>query len=135
MVRRRDLRAFDMDLAGSPDLFPPLAALACFCRGTTRLAGAGRLRHKESDRASALMIEFGRLGAEVLLDGDTLVIRGGALVGGAADPHGDHRVAMALAVAALRAEKDVVIEDAGCVDKSYPRFFEDLGAVGGRIHE
>jgi 3-phosphoshikimate 1-carboxyvinyltransferase len=135
MARRRDLRAFDMDLAGSPDLFPPLVALACFCRGTTRLAGAGRLRHKESDRASALMIEFGRLGAEVLLEGDTMAIRGGALEGGVADPHGDHRVAMALAVAALRAEKEVVIEDAGCVDKSYPRFFEDLGAVGGRIHE
>lgn len=135
VARKRDLRAFEMDLAGSPDLFPPLAALACFCRGTTRLTGAGRLRHKESDRAAVLQGELGRLGAEILLDGNTMLIRGGCLEGGVVDPHGDHRMAMALAVAALRAEKEVVIEDAQCVDKSYPRFFEDLAAVGGKIHE
>ena len=133
--RRRDLRAFAMDLSGAPDLFPPLVALACACEGTTRLEGAGRLRHKESDRASALRSEFGRLGADIRIEADSLVVRGGPLHGGTASSHGDHRVAMALAVAALRAGAEVAIEDAGCVGKSYPGFFEDLAAVGGRIHE
>jgi 3-phosphoshikimate 1-carboxyvinyltransferase len=134
-ARSRDLRAFAMDLTDSPDLFPPLAALACFCPGTTRLEGIDRLRHKESDRAAVLQAEFGRLGADIRLEGNTMAVRGGPLAGGTADPRGDHRMAMALAVAGLRAGKEVVIEEAECVDKSYPRFFEDLAAVGGRIHE
>jgi len=134
-VRRRDLRAFDMDLAGSPDLFPPLAALACHCEGTTRLAGAGRLRHKESDRAAALEQELGRLAAAVRVQGDILAVTGGPLHGGTASARGDHRIAMALAVAGLAASGEVGIEGAECVGKSYPRFFEDLAALGGRIHE
>jgi len=134
-ARSRDLRAFAIDLTDSPDLFPPLAALACFCPGTTRLEGIDRLRHKESDRAAVLQAEFGRLGADIRLEGNTMAVRGGPLAGGTADPRGDHRMAMALAVAGLRAGKEVVIEEAECVDKSYPRFFEDLAAVGGRIHE
>jgi 3-phosphoshikimate 1-carboxyvinyltransferase len=133
--RRRDLRGFTMDLSGAPDLFPPLVALACACEGTTRLEGAGRLRHKESDRAAALRSEFGRLGADIRIEADALVVRGAPLHGGTVSSHGDHRVAMALAVAALRAGAEVAIEDAGCVGKSYPGFFEDLAAVGGRIHE
>jgi 3-phosphoshikimate 1-carboxyvinyltransferase len=133
--RRRDLRAFAMDLADAPDLFPPLTALACFCEGTTRLEGVDRLRHKESDRAAALERELGRLGADLRVEGNALVVRGGPLGGGTASSRGDHRIAMALAVAGLRAGADVVVEDAQCVDKSYPRFFEDLAAVGGRIHE
>ncbi len=124
-----------MDLAGAPDLFPPLTALACFCEGETRLDGVDRLRHKESDRAAALEQEFGRLGADLRVEGNALVVRGGPLGGGTASSRGDHRIAMALAVAGLRAGADVAVEDARCVDKSYPRFFEDLAAVGGRIHE
>jgi 3-phosphoshikimate 1-carboxyvinyltransferase len=134
-VRRRDLRAFAMDLEGRPDLFPPLAALACFCAGTTRLEGAGRLRHKESDRAAALEEELGRLGAAIRIEGDTLAVTGGPLRGGPAASRGDHRVAMALAVAGLGAESEVAVEGAECVEKSYPRFFEDLAAIGGKIHE
>lgn len=134
-AKRRDLRGFEMDLDGTPDLFPPLAVLALFCEGTTRLAGADRLRHKESDRAAALEEELGRLGASVRREGGTLVVRGGPLRGGTASARGDHRMAMALAVAGLRAAGEVVIEGAECAGKSYPRFFEDLAAVGGRIHE
>ncbi len=132
---RRDLRAFSIDLMGAPDLFPPLVALACFCEGTTRLAGVDRLRHKESDRAAVLQEEFGRLGADIRLEGNDMLVRGGMLCGGTVDPHGDHRVAMALAVAGLRAAAEVVLEDAECAGKSYPEFFEDLAEVGGRIHE
>lgn len=134
-ARRRDLHAFAMDLAGAPDLFPPLVALACFCEGTTRLEGVDRLRYKESDRAAALIEEFGRLGAAIHPEGNALVIRGGSLRGGTATSRGDHRIAMALALAGLRAEGEVGIEGARAVEKSYPGFFEDLAAAGGRIHE
>ncbi|HMA46341.1 MAG TPA: hypothetical protein VKP11_03925, partial [Frankiaceae bacterium] len=133
--RRRDLRAFAMDLSVAPDLFPPLVALASWSEGTTRLDGVDRLRHKESDRAAALQSEFGLLGAEIRLEGNAMLVRGGGLRGGTVVPHGDHRIAMALAVAGLRADADVVIEEAECVAKSYPRFFEDLATAGGRIHE
>ena len=134
-ARRRDLRAFAMDLTGAPDLFPPLVALACSCDGTTRLSGIDRLKHKESDRAEVLRTEFGRLGAVIRCDGNDMLVSGGPLGGGDVDPRGDHRMAMALAVAGLRAGAEVSIVGAGCVGKSYPRFFEDLAAVGGRIHE
>lgn len=134
-VRGRSLRAFRADLTDSPDLFPPLAALACHCRGISYLEGAQRLRHKESDRAAALGTELTKLGGDIAVRGNTLVVKGTELRGGAVEAHRDHRIAMALAVAALRARDEVAIEGAECVSKSYPRFFEDLTAVGGDIHE
>jgi 3-phosphoshikimate 1-carboxyvinyltransferase len=109
--------------------------LACFTEGTTRLEGVDRLRHKESDRAETLRSELGRLGADIRIEGNAMVVRGGALRGGTAGARGDHRLAMALAVAGLRAGAGVAIDGAECVSKSYPGFFEDLEAVGGRIHE
>lgn len=128
-VRAAALRGFDFDATHCPDLFPPLVALACACEGTTRLTGAGRLKHKESDRATALVSEFVRLGARVELQGDALVITGGPLAGGQADSHGDHRIAMAVAVAALRSDRGVELTGESCVAKSYPDFFERLDAL------
>jgi 3-phosphoshikimate 1-carboxyvinyltransferase len=135
LVGKKDRRAFSFDATDSPDLLPPLVALACHCSGTSRLNGALRLRHKESDRAAALSEEFGRLGGRVAVREDVLEVTGGPLRGGVVHSRGDHRIAMALAAAALAAEGPVVIEDADCVAKSYPRFFEDLTSVGGRIDE
>jgi 3-phosphoshikimate 1-carboxyvinyltransferase len=128
-VEAGPLCAFDFDATDCPDLFPPLVALACSSHGTTRLRGAGRLLHKESDRAAALVEEFGKLGAHLVADGDTLCVVGGQLHGGAVGSHGDHRMAMALAVAALRTRGGVNLEGEGCVAKSYPDFFEDLDAL------
>jgi 3-phosphoshikimate 1-carboxyvinyltransferase len=105
-------------------------ALACACENTTRLKGADRLRHKESDRASALVEEFARIGAEVEPWGDSLLVRGGGgLPGGRASSRGDHRIAMALAVSALRTDGGVEIDGEGAVAKSYPDFFERLQAL------
>ncbi len=123
---RRPLRAFEFDATHCPDLFPALAALAAAADGTSLLRGVRRLRHKESDRAEAIRSEYGRLGIEVVIDDDTMAVRGGAVRGGRVSAHGDHRIAMSLAVAALRAGGEVVIEGAECVSKSYPSFFEDL---------
>jgi len=134
-VEGGDLRAFDFDASGSPDLFPPLAVLASFCRGTSRLTGVHRLRHKESDRAAVLVTQLAGLGGDVRTSGDSLEIHGRLLGGGTIDPHRDHRIAMAGAVAALGARTKVEILDSECVSKSYPGFFEDLEKIGVRFHE
>ena len=132
-VERAELRAFRFDLTDSPDLLPPLAALACHCEGTSLIGGAGRLRHKESDRGGALARELNGLGGKVAVHDDTIEITGAPMAGGRAGAHGDHRVAMALAVAAVGAGGPVSIEGAEHVKKSYPSFFEDLVAVGGEV--
>ncbi len=125
-VRASALRAFDLDLTDAPDLFPPLAALAARADGTSVLHGVRRLAHKESDRAAAIIEEFAKLGASVERSADELRIRGGRVSGGAASSRGDHRIAMALALLSLAADQPVTIDDAECVNKSYPTFWEDL---------
>ena len=125
-VNQSDLTAFEFDANDCPDLFPPLAVLALNCKGTTRIHGAERLRHKESDRAQAILRELGGLGANIKLDGDTMQITGGRLKGGRMHSHNDHRIAMAGAVAALNSENGVEISHEECVSKSYPGFFRDL---------
>lgn len=124
-VESAPLRSFIFDASDCPDLFPPLVALACACPGTTRLKGADRLKHKESDRAAALCEELAKIGAEVEPWGDSLLVRGGErMPGGRASSRGDHRMAMALAVAALWTDGGVEIDGEGAVAKSYPDFFE-----------
>lgn len=130
-VRQTELRAFDFDATDCPDLFPPLAALACHCVGTTRILGVDRLKHKESDRAAALVKELGALGADLRVEGNTMIVTGGPLRGSTVDSHNDHRIAMAGAVAALRSRFGAAIEGEGCVAKSYPEFFDHLAYLRG----
>ncbi|MBS3068994.1 3-phosphoshikimate 1-carboxyvinyltransferase [Candidatus Micrarchaeota archaeon] len=125
-VAKASLRALEFDATDCPDLFPPLVALACSCKGRSVLRGAGRLKNKESDRAAALVKEFTAMGAKVGVQGDEMRVEGGELKGGSVQSHGDHRIAMACAVAALASNTDVQIQDAQCVAKSYPNFFGDL---------
>jgi 3-phosphoshikimate 1-carboxyvinyltransferase len=97
----------------------------------------GRLKDKESDRAEALVTEFGKLGLSLRVDGDELVIPGveglpgGMLSGGLVSSRGDHRIAMAAAVAGLCANGRIGIEGEDCVAKSYPGFYEDLARIIG----
>ncbi len=129
-VRQRPLLAFEFDATHCPDLFPVLVALAAAADGTSILRGASRLTHKESDRAATLCEEYGRLGIEIgMKDPDTMFIRGGHVRGGTVRSHGDHRIAMSLAITALRAEQAITIEGAECVAKSHPSFFEDLEQI------
>ena len=132
-VSSAPLKAFAFDATDCPDLFPPLVALASRCDGTTVLTGASRLAHKESDRAGALAREFGRLGVGVRVAGDRMEVTGGEIAGGTVDAHGDHRIAMALATAALAARGAVSIAGSECVSKSFPMFFEDLHNLGARV--
>jgi 3-phosphoshikimate 1-carboxyvinyltransferase len=128
------MKGFDFDATDCPDLFPPLVALAAYCEGKTRIKGAGRLLHKESDRARSLTTEFGKMGVVINIDDDVMMVEGGrTLKGAAVHSHHDHRIAMACAVAALSADRDTVIEEAEAVNKSYPDFFDDLKKLGASV--
>ena len=128
-VKKNMLKAFEFDATECPDLFPPLVALAAHCNGITTIKGAERLKHKESDRAVALREEFGKLGVDIRIDGDEMIIRGGQVKGGKVNSHNDHRIAMAAAVTAVAAQSDVIIDGAQCVAKSYPEFFDDMDKI------
>lgn len=135
-VRQNELRAFDFDATHCPDLFPPLAALAAHCHGTTRIGGVQRLIHKESNRARVLQEEFYKIGVNIKADPTSMYITGPALMKtGEIDSHGDHRIAMAAATIALASRTPVKIAGAECVSKSYPAFFNDLKSIGGRYDE
>lgn len=125
-VAQNQLQAFDFDATDSPDLFPPLVVLAAYCHGQSKIMGISRLKAKESDRASALVEEFSKLGITITLHGDLMYIEGGTVNGGTVNAHDDHRIAMACAVAGLGANGNVIIEGSECVNKSYPEFFEHL---------
>ena len=112
-----------IDVSGCPDLLPPLAAAMAFAKGESRLTGAARLRLKESDRLAGMAGLLRALGGRVEEEPDGLRIAGSGLRGGVADPCGDHRLAMAAAVAALACREPVTIKDAECVEKSYPAWW------------
>lgn len=130
------LQGFHFDATDCPDLFPPLVALASCCQGSSFITGVSRLAHKESDRGLTLQQEFAKLGVDILLSGDVMGIKGVKTIRGA-DVHSrhDHRIAMAAAVAALRADGPVMIEKAEAINKSYPDFFEDLQKLGAGVRE
>lgn len=128
-VQSSILNSFYFDATECPDLFPPLVALAANCTGMSVIKGASRLHYKESNRAESLKSEFGRLGLDIRIEDDQMIIEGGKLKGGVVSSHHDHRIAMACAIAALQAEAPVLIEHAEVVNKSYPLFFEDLSIV------
>jgi 3-phosphoshikimate 1-carboxyvinyltransferase len=127
VVKSDNLKAFDFDATNCPDLFPPLVALAAYCKGNTTIKGVHRLLHKESNRAKTLQNEFAKMHVEVELNNDLMIIKGGKQVKGAkVTSHNDHRIAMACAVAALGAKGKTIIHEADAVKKSYPSFFEDI---------
>lgn len=129
-VTKRRLRSFSFDATNSPDLFPALAALAAAAHGQSTIIGTQRLLHKESDRAETIRQEYEKLGIEVdISEENVMKIRGGEIHPATVFSHNDHRIAMSLAVSALRCKGDVTIENAECVEKSYPTFFEDLESI------
>jgi len=128
------MNGFDFDATDCPDLFPPLVALAAGCTGVTVIKGVSRLAHKESDRGLTLQEEFGKMGIRIELDHDLMrIYADGQVKGAKVHSRHDHRIAMACAVAALKADGDVTIEQANAVKKSYPDFFRDLKKLGGAV--
>jgi 3-phosphoshikimate 1-carboxyvinyltransferase len=117
------------------DELPMLAALGPYTEQGIEIRDAAELRVKESDRLAALAENLRRMGATVEERPDGLRVEGrqaGRLCGAQIEPHGDHRIAMAFAVAALAAEGATVIRNADCAAVSYPAFFDDLERVAER---
>ncbi|MEP7142839.1 MAG: 3-phosphoshikimate 1-carboxyvinyltransferase [Ferruginibacter sp.] len=128
------LKAFHFDATDCPDLFPPLVALAAYCEGTTVIEGVSRLAHKESDRGLSLQAEFGKMGVEITLQADLMLVNGGnGIKAATVHSHHDHRIAMACAVAALKADGDTTIGEAEAINKSYPAFYDHLGKLGAVV--
>jgi 3-phosphoshikimate 1-carboxyvinyltransferase len=129
-----EMNGFYFDATDCPDLFPPLVALAAYCKGKTTIKGVSRLAHKESNRGLTLQDEFDKMGVTIDLEDDLMIVHGTGIVKGAdVHSHHDHRIAMACAVAGLKADSEMVIEEAQAVKKSYPDFWEDLKTLGASV--
>ncbi len=141
IIRRFPLISFEADLSDCPDLFPIVAVLAAFCGGTSRIDGVDRLAHKESDRGAAIVEMLTQMGVKTSVEGNTLVVEGRTLAqrsltgtllkGGDYTSHHDHRMVMALKVAALGADSPIVIDDEDCVGKSFPDFINVFANLCG----
>ena len=126
----------DIDVSQCPDLVPILAVLASLSKGTTRILNAKRLRIKECDRLSATASELNKIGANITELEDSLIIEGvSGFNGGHVNSHNDHRIVMALAIAATRASGEIFIDNYNAIEKSYPNFFDDYIKLGGDIVE
>lgn len=133
IVKKSKLHGISVDVSQYPDLVPPLAIAAAFAKGDTNITGALRLRIKESDRLSALAYNLTQLGIKTAQTQSSLTITGGRAAKGKIDSFGDHRIAMAFAIAAAASDGGISIKGAQSVEKSYPKFFEDFKALGGYV--
>ena len=132
-VKKGTLRGVTIDAEQIPDLVPILAVVAAVAQGTTNIIRAGRLRLKESDRLAVVCQTLKILGADITEHEDSLTITGVAsLTGGHVSSHGDHRIAMMAAIASTLSSGDVIIDEGRAVDKSYPAFYDDFSALGGK---
>lgn len=135
-VRHSQLKGIDIPEDQIPlaiDEFPVLFVAAACAEGTTVLRNASELRVKESDRIDAMAEGLSRLGVELETFDDGIRIEGGAIGGGVIDSHGDHRIAMAFAIAALRADSSIEILNCANVATSFPGFVELSSQLGIQI--
>ena len=128
------LKGADVDVGQTPDLMPILAVLMAFSEGTSMITHAERLQFKESNRLKAIYSVLYNLDADISYGGDWLSFTGKAfLEGGHVDSYGDHRIAMAAAVATCLCREPVYLSNPIAVTKSYPDFYKDFTALGGEI--
>ncbi len=133
-VEKGDLHGTEVDLGDTPDAFPILAVLATQARGESALTNAEHLRYKESDRIATTVSFLRSMGADIEERKDGCVVRGPTrLKGRSVDPSGDHRILMAAAVAGLVAEGTTTITQGDSYAISYPRFPEDMKALGANV--
>ncbi len=133
-VQKSEIKPFDFDVSECPDLFPVLSVLACKAKGKSTLYNAQRLRIKESDRIKTTKELILNLGGKAEETEDSLIIYGnGKLVGGTVESCNDHRIAMSAYVASAICENDIILNDAGAINKSYPSFMEDFKSIGGTV--
>ena len=124
----------ELDCTDTPDLLPVLCVAAAVAQGSTTFSGVGRLRFKESDRLEAMRVALASFGISSQIGEDTFTVFGGTPVAnGVVASFGDHRIAMSAAVMACVAQGITVIDNANCVAKSYPSFFDDFAMLGGTV--
>ncbi len=126
----RPLRGGEFDLNATPDALPILAVAGALADGETRLWNVPQARFKETDRIAVMAQELSKMGADIRELPDGLMVRGGRLHGATLASHGDHRIAMALAVAALAAEGESMILDCGAAAVTWPGFIPSFQALG-----
>ncbi|MBR3910173.1 MAG: 3-phosphoshikimate 1-carboxyvinyltransferase, partial [Anaerotignum sp.] len=135
-VTNKEMKGIRIDASQIPDLVPVLCVAGAAAEGKTEIYNAGRLRMKESDRLAVMAECLQKIGVEVEEREDGLIITGGCnppegeIV---IDSHGDHRIVMAMAIAAVSLGVDITIENAEAVNKSYPSFFIELKKLGGVV--
>lgn len=135
MRRDNELKCFDADCSDIPDLVPILTVLGCFGSETSRIYNAERLKIKECNRLEAISVTLNKLGGKVTVTDDGLIIEPvKTLHGGIVDSFCDHRIVMSAAVAAMKADGEVIIKGAENVEKSYPDFFNDYNNLGGKAN-
>lgn len=122
-----------IDVNNYIDAVPILAVVGCFAKGETVITGAAIARKKESDRLAAITYALQKMGADIQELEDGLIIRPAPLCGTTVPSFDDHRIAMALAVAALSAQGETIIENAQCVEKSYPDFMASMQSLGAEM--
>ncbi|MEX2752265.1 MAG: 3-phosphoshikimate 1-carboxyvinyltransferase [Candidatus Freyarchaeota archaeon] len=127
------LKGISFDCGNNPDLLPILAVLGSVAEGKTDIFNAQHVRYKESDRVSAMAKELSKMGIRIDEKIDGLTIHGGKLKGAHVETYNDHRILMALAVAALAAEGETIISGVESVDVSYPSFLEDMNFLGANF--
>ena len=129
-VQQNEKRPFGFNATHCPDLFPPLAILACAAVGTSEIIGLHRLENKESNRQRSIVKMLNVLGVNYRIVSDSLFIKGkGKVHGGTIATYNDHRISMAGAIAACISTSDIIIDNVDCVAKSYPNFFNDLSGA------
>lgn len=127
------LAGISVDINNFIDGLPIMAALACFAEGETHIYNAQVAREKECDRIACMVKELRKMGADIVETEDGLRIRKSQLKGACVHSHGDHRMAMSLAVAAMSAEGETVIESVGCIAKTFPTFISDFVSMGAKM--
>ena len=135
LVKPSKTKGTIIDISQCPDIGPILTVLGALSEGETRIINGERLRIKESDRITSIKTELNKLGANVVEEGDSLIIQGveGFTGGVTVNAWNDHRIAMSLAIASTRCEKEIILEEAESVRKSYPHFWDDFVKLGGEI--
>ena len=135
-VTNKEMKGIEIDASQIPDLVPILCVAGAGAEGKTVIYNAGRLRIKESDRLAAMAECLKKIGVEAEEKEDGIIITGGCNPPEGEvviDSHGDHRIVMAMAIAAVSLGVDIIIENADAVNKSYPSFFIELKKLGGVV--
>jgi len=131
-LKRSRLKALRADLSDCIDLLPTLAVLAAVAKGTSELEGIGRARLKESDRVVAVREGLQQMGVKVAEEKDRMLITGSDVKGAVIDSRNDHRIAMAFSILGALAG-NTTINNAECVHKTFPEFWDILKSIGGRL--